>query len=172
MLRKVAKIRVTIAGIFLLSIVGTVFAQSEEKIGLVDLSKAFDEYQKTKDFDKALEGKGDIKQQDREKLVKEIREMRDELELLNESARAKKEKDIEAKIRSLQEFDQDTKAELTKERDDMVRDILKEMSDVIQSYGKTQGYSIILNDRVLLYGDKSLDLTDEIIKILNDSYKK
>src|SRR3989338_11046679 len=120
-------LRVTLTGIFLLSVAGTVFAQSEEKIGLVDLSKAFDEYQKTKDFDKALEGKGDIKQQDREKMVKEIREMRDELELLNESARAKREQDIEAKIRSLQEFDQDTKAELTKERDDMVRDILKEI---------------------------------------------
>jgi outer membrane protein len=54
----------------------------------------------------------------------------------------------------------------------MVKDILKEMNSVIQEYGKNQGYSIILNDRVLLYGDPAEDLTDKIIKILNDSYKK
>ncbi|MBU4312335.1 MAG: OmpH family outer membrane protein [Candidatus Omnitrophica bacterium] len=160
----------TLISMFLFS--GLAFAQSDTKIGYVDLSRAFDEYQKTKDFDKELEKTGDIKQGQREKLVKEIRNMRDELELMNDSARKKKEGDIEAKIRLLQEFDQDAKAELTKERDDMVRDILKEMNGVIQEYGKGHGYSIIVNDRVLLYGSDALDLTDEVIKILNEGYKK
>lgn len=158
-----------LVSLFLLS--GITFAQDAGKIGYVDLSRSFDEYQKTKDFDKALEKKGDVKQQEREKLVVEIRKMRDELELLNENARKKKEQDIEEKIRILQEFDQDAKAELTKERDDMVRDILKEMNAVIQKYGEGNGYSIILNDRVLLYGKKTMDLTDEIIRILNKNYK-
>jgi len=54
----------------------------------------------------------------------------------------------------------------------MVRDILKEMNTVIQKYGENNGYSIILNDRVLLYGGKTLDITDEIIKIMNKNYKK
>lgn len=161
---------ITLISMFLLT--GMSFAQSEEKIGYVDLSRSFDEYQETKDFDKDLEKKGDIKQQQREKLVKEIRNIRDELELMNEKAREKKEEDLTAKMRSLQEFDQNVKAELTKERDDMVRDILRKMNAVIQEYGENNGYSIIVNDRVLLYGDKTLDLTDEIIKVLNDSYKK
>jgi outer membrane protein len=149
-----------------------VFAEGEGRIGLVDLSKAFDEYQKTKDFDKSLDTKGEAKQKEREVLVKEIRKMRDEIELLNEASKEAKEKDIESKIRFLQEFDQEVKAELTKDRDDMVRDILKEMNDVIQQYGDREGYSVILNDRVLLYGDKALDLTDKIIKNLNDNYKR
>ncbi len=161
-----------LVSIMLLSVAGTVLAQSESKIGFVDLSRSFDEYKKTKDFDKALEKKGDTKQEQREKLVKDIRKMRDELELMNEKARESKEKDIESSIRSLQEFDQDAKTGLTKERDDMVRDILREMNDTIKEYGEKNGYSIILNDRVLLYGKKTIDLTDEIIKILNDSYKK
>lgn len=151
---------------------GTVFAEPQGKIGYVDLSRSFDEYQKTKDFDRDLEKKGDVKQEQREKLVKEIRKMRDEIELMNEKARTKKEQDIESKIKSLQEFDQDAKTTLTKERDDMVRDILREINDVIQEHGEKNGFSIIVNDRVLLYGDQSGDLTDEIIKILNDNYKK
>ncbi len=157
--------------IFLVSSVGIASAQTDVKIGYVDLSRAFDEYKKTKDFDKALEKKGDTKQTQREKVVKDIRKMRDELELLNEKARMKKEGDIEAKIELLQQFDQDAKSELIKERDDMVRDILEEMNDVIQDYGNSKGYSIILNDRVLLYGGTSMDLTDEVIKVLNHNYK-
>ncbi|MFC1624003.1 OmpH family outer membrane protein [Candidatus Omnitrophota bacterium] len=161
-----------LTGFFMLSISGMALAQEDDKVGFVDLSRAFDEYQKTKDFDRDLEKKGDIKQEQREKLVREIRKMRDEVELMNEKARAKKEKDIEADIKSLQEFDQGAKTSLTKDRDDMVRDILKEMSDIIQEYGDKNGYSIILNDRVLLFGSKQLDLTDEIIKILNNNYKR
>lgn len=163
---------VFLISIFLFSCANMSIAQSEGKIGFVDLSRSFDEYQKTKDLDKDLESKGDAKQEQREKLVKDIRKMREELELMNDKARGKKEQDIEAKIKALQDFDQDAKAMLTKERDDMVRDILKEMNTVIQEYGASQGYSIILNDRVLLYGDKAIDLTDEIIKILNNRYNK
>ena len=91
--------------------------------------------------------------------------------LMLKNAREKKEADIEAKIKSLQEFDQEAKTDLTKDRDNMVKDILKEMSDVIKEYGEKNGYSIIVNDRVLLYGDSAMDLTNEIIKILNDKYK-
>jgi len=112
-----------------------------------------------------------MKQKEREKVVQEIRNMREELELMNKSSREKKELDIEAKIKSLQDFDQEAKLDLTKERDNMVKDILKEMSDVIKEYGEKNEYSIIVNDRVLLYGDHGMDLTNEIIKILNDKYK-
>tara|TARA_Y100000031_G_C8027170_1_gene295418 strand:+ start:40 stop:546 length:507 start_codon:yes stop_codon:yes gene_type:complete len=168
----VAKVFLIMCAAILFCASGLSFAQSEGKIGYVDLSRAFDEYQKTKEFDKKLEKKGDIKQEEREKLVKEIRKMRDGLELLNEKAKKNKETDIEIKIRSLQEFDQETKAGLVKDRDDMVRDILVEMNEVIQDYGEKNSYTIILNERVLLYGDNLLDLTDEIIKILNESFKK
>ncbi|MCX5687829.1 MAG: OmpH family outer membrane protein [Candidatus Omnitrophica bacterium] len=162
---------VILIGTFLFSILAPAFSESQGKIGYIDLSRSFDEYQKTKDFDKELEAKGDMKQKDRENVVQEIRKMREELELMNKNSREKKEADIEAKIKSLQDFDQEAKTDLTKERDNMVKDILKEMSGVIKEYGEKNGYSIIVNDRVLLYGDSGMDLTNEIVKILNDKYK-
>jgi outer membrane protein len=168
---RLSKVILVSAAAFLFLAAAPVFAESQGKIGYIDLSRAFDEYQKTKDFDKELEGKGDLKQREREKLVQDVRKMREELELMNKNAREKKEADIESKIKSLQEFDQEAKTDLTKDRDNMVKDILKEMSDVIKGYGEKNGYSIIINDRVLLYGDSTIDLTNEIIKILNDTYK-
>ncbi len=168
--KRLQEVTAILSFIFLFLAAGNVFGESQGKIGYIDLSMAFDEYQKTKDFDKELENKGDMKQKEREKVVQEIRKMREELELMNKNAREKKEIDVEAKIKSLQDFDQEAKLDLTKERDNMVKDILEEMSDVIKEYGEKNGYSIIINNRVLLYGDSGMDLTSGIIKILNDKY--
>ncbi len=145
---------------------------AEQKIGYVDLAKVFDEFQKTKDFDKTLEAKGNAKQADRDKMVNEVKKMRDEAELLSAKAKDDKQAAIDEKIKVLQEFDRGTRDALRKERDTMVQEILKEIEGVIQTFGKSQGYSFIFNDRVLVYKGESGDLTPQVTKALNDSYAK
>jgi outer membrane protein len=151
---------------------GAAYAAAGDKIGYVDLARVFDEYQKTKEFDKTLETKGASKQGDREKMVAEVKRLRDEAELLNAKAKDDKQAAIDEKIKQLQDFDRTTRDALRKERDAMVRDILKEIETVIQDYGKAQGYSFIFNDRVLVFKNESADLTAQVIKTLNDSYAK
>lgn len=141
-----------------------------DKIGYVDMAKVFDEYLKTKDFDKSLEGKGAQKQGEREKMVNEIKKLRDEAELSSAAAKEEKQAKIDEKIKALQEFDRNTRTALGKERDTMVRDILKEIESVIQDYGKAQGYSFIFYDRALAYKGESNNVTFQVIKVLNDAY--
>ena len=74
---------------------------------------------------------------------------------------------IDEKIRNLQEFDKETRDELMQERDDIVRDILRKIDKVIQDYGKKNGYTVILNDRMLVYGNETIDVTQDIVDILN-----
>lgn len=143
-----------------------------DKIGYVDLARVFDEYQKTKTFDKSLEGKGAEKQGERDKMVNEIKKLRDEAELLSAKAKDDKQAQIDDKIKALQDFDRNTRDALRKERDGMVRDILKEIETVIQEYGKSNGYAFIFNDRVLVYKAEGADVTNQVIKVLNDSYSK
>ena len=143
-----------------------------DKIGYVDLAKVFDEYQKTKQFDKSLEAKGASKQTDRDKMVADIKKLRDEAELLSAKAKDDKQAAIDEKIKVLQEYDRTTRDSLRRERDEMVKDILKEIETVIQDFGKSQGYGYIFNDRVLVYKSESGDLTNQVIKALNDSYAK
>ena len=149
-----------------------VCSAADQKIGYVDLAHIFDDYQKTKDFDKTLETKGNEKQADRDKMVNEVKKMRDEAELLSSKAKDDKQAAIDEKIKVLQEFDRNTRDALRKERDTMVQDILKEIEGVIQSFGKSQGYSFIFNDRVLVYKGEGSDLTAQVTKALNDSYAK
>ncbi len=143
-----------------------------EKIGYVDLARVFDDYQKTKQFDKSLEAKGASKQAERDKMVADIKKLRDEAELLSAKAKDDKQVAIDEKIKALQEYDRTTRDGLRRERDGMVRDILKEIETVIQDFGKSQGYSYIFNDRVLVYKSEGGDLTNQVIKALNDSYAK
>ena len=145
---------------------------ADQKLGYVDLARVFDEYQKTKDFDKTLEAKGNAKQADRDKMVNDVKKMRDEAELLSAKAKDDKQAAIDEKIKVLQEFDRNTRDALRKERDTMVQDILKEIDVVIQDFGKSQGYAFIFNDRVLVYKGEGNDLTAQVIKALNDSYSK
>ena len=142
------------------------------KIGYVDLARVFDEYQKTKEFDKSLESKGASKQSERDKMVADIKKLRDEAELLSAKAKDDKQAGIDEKIKGLQEYDRTTRDGLRRERDGMVKDILKEIETVIQGFGKSQGYSFIFNDRVLVYKSEGSDLTNQVIKALNDSYAK
>ena len=164
--------------VFALMLAGfTGFSVSEaqaagEKIGYVDLARIFDEYQKTKEFDKSLESKGAQKQADRDKMVAEVKRLRDEAELLSAKAKEDKQAAIDEKIKILQDFDRNTRDSLRRERDTMVKDILKEIEAVIQDFGKSQGYSFIFNDRVLVYKSEGSDLTPQVVKALNDSYAK
>ena len=154
--------------IFSVFILNCVFAGAEEvKIAYINLGKTFDEYEKTRNYEKSLGDKGDKKEKDRQKLVDEIKKLKDEIVLLSDKGKKEKQEDIDEKIKELQEFDKETRDELRQERDEMVRDILREIDDVIQDYGKKNGYTAILNDRILVYGDEAIDITQDIIDILN-----
>ncbi len=143
-----------------------------DKMAYIDLARVFDEYQKTKSFDKTLEAKAAAKQSERDVMVGEVKKLRDAAELLSADAKAQKQAAIDEKIRQLQEFDRVTRDALRLERDTMVRGILKEIETTIQAFGKKEGYSFIFNDRVLVFKADEENVSEPIIKALNDSYAK
>jgi len=171
--------RIKIAILFLLSafVFSSIFTTSqvyaeELKIGYVDVAYIFDNYNKTKDQDEILKEETDSKREERENIVKQIRKMKDELDLLSEEAKKKKQIQIDEKMAQLQEHESQARLNFSQQRDRMMREILKEIEAVIEKYAKENGYTIILNDRILLYSQKEYDLTDRILKILNSKYKR
>ncbi len=142
------------------------------KIGYVDVGKVFDEYTKTKDAENGLEKIKGEKDIEIEKMEKEIKKMKDEVVLLSDKKKEEKQLDIDKKLKALNEYKKNVIDDLTKQKDEKIRDILKEIDKVIQKHGEDEGYSLIINDRVLLYRDKGYDLTEKIIKILNEGYNK
>lgn len=147
-------------------------AQDAIKIGYVDVARVFDNYDKTKEQDKALESQSNKKRDSRESMVTQIRKMKEEIEVLSEKAKEKKQADIDSKIKELNDYDRQANDELKEQRDNMVREILKDIDAVAEKYATDNGYTMLLNSRVLVYGQKTYDLTDKILQDLNAKYTK
>jgi len=140
---------------------------AKEKLGFVDLSRLFDEYYKTQEYDKTLEAKHKGFEDLRNTKIEAIREAQGKLGLLAEDKKAEMEQEIEKMKAELLEFDRQQKADLTKERNEKIREILLEIENQVSDYAEKEGYAMILNDRVLVYGDQTIDLTQQILEKLN-----
>lgn len=145
-------------------------APAAGKSAYVDVAKVFDEYQKTKDNDQTLQSEGKKKEMERDTLVHEIRQMKDELALLRDEAKAKKQQAMDAKIKTLQDFDQSARQELGEKRNEVVREIFKDIDDAVQRYGQRKGLDLIFNERALVYHNAQNDITKEIIDEINKDY--
>jgi Skp family chaperone for outer membrane proteins len=147
-------------------------AYAADKFAYVDLSKIFAEYNKTKDYDKVLEGKENVYEAERNKKVDEVKQLQDKLELLSDKEKEAKTKDLQEKFKTLQEFDRQQQTDLRKEQDEKMREILKDIEGPVKQYSEKEGYTMVFNDRVLVYQTKSMDISDKIIEIINKGYKK
>jgi outer membrane protein len=142
-------------------------AMAADKFAYVNLTKIFGEYSKTKDYDKVLGDKENIYNNERDKKVNEIKQLQEKFNLLSDKEKEAKKGDIEAKIKALQEYDRTKQTDLRKDQDEKMKDILKDIETAIKGYALKNGYTMVFNDRVLVYQDKSMDITEPIIKIIN-----
>lgn len=174
---------ISVVAAFLFSMVAggaRVEAKDPLEVGYIDLSKIFDEYAKTQVSSRELEEEGETKQAEESKMLDEIRRLKDELELLSEAAKEKKQAGVDRKIKELQDFRKESREELMGESRQMMREIMGDIEAAIKEYGKSHNYDLILNDskvlpyssRAVLYRGEGLDLTEDILKILNSKYKE
>jgi len=142
-------------------------AQAADKFAYIDLSRTFSEYKKTKTYDKILSDKEKVFTDERGKKVEELKSFQDKINLLNDKQREEKQGELQAKVKSLQDYDQQKKIELTKEQEEKMKEILKDIEEAVKKYSEKEGYTMVFNDRVLVYQTKGMDITSQVIDILN-----
>ena len=163
----------TILALILVSYSQKLFAvEGKEKFATVDIGKIFDQYEKTKKYDQDFQNDGKSKQEERDAIVHEIRRLRDEEALLSENSRQDKHKQIEAKMKELDGFDEQVRGTLGEKRDKAVKEVFQDIENTMAQYGQRKGYDFIFNERALLYKDKRFDVTPDILKELNSQYGK
>jgi Skp family chaperone for outer membrane proteins len=156
-------------GIFCWLACGISFAD-ESRFAFVDIAKIVDEYQKTKDNDAVLQALGKQKEDEREAIVQEVKQLRDELALLSEDAKAKQQEAIEEKVRGLQEFDQTVQRDLNQQRNRILKEIFEDIDETISAYGQSKELDFIFNERVLVFRAAKYDVTMDILTELNANY--
>lgn len=159
-------------GMVLLFSASTLVHAEEIKFAYVDMAKLFDDYGKTKEYDKVLEADNTKFQAERNVKIDKIRELQGKVAMLKDAEKAKTEQDIEKLKNEIMEFDRTKRTDLTKARDEKVREILQEIEKVVSDYAKAQGVTFVFNDRVLVYGKETFNITEPILKTLNDAYGK
>lgn len=160
------KIGVVLCG-FLISLSLSGLAQASEKLAYIDLSRAFSEYNKTKDYDKKLTDKENIYMGDRDKRIGEFNAYRDKFALLSDKEKDAKKNELESKAKVLKDFITQKEGDLRKEQEEKMKEILNDIQAAVKEYSEKSGITMVLNDRVLVYQMKSQDITDEVIKIIN-----
>ncbi len=94
--------------------------------------------------------------------------------LLNGSAGHKPDKAlIEAKQQTLANYEQAVAQKYKEENEKLSAELLNKVNTFIRRYGEQKGYTIIMaatHYGNIAYGDKSLDITDQVLHGLNAEY--
>jgi outer membrane protein len=141
-----------------------------DKLGYVDLGRLFDEYNKTKAYDKVLEDKQKVYETERDKKVNDLKALQSKIDILSEKEKEAKKPEFDTKVKALQEYQRVQETELRKDRDDKMKEILKDIEKAVGEYAKKENFTMIFNDRVLVYQDQSMDITEPALKILQSYY--
>lgn len=171
---------------------GSLLAQAEPKIAVVNLKTVFDGYYKTKQSDAIVKDRQTDYEKDKKKMEDDYKKANEEYKKLNDSAvdpavsqeeRDKRKKDAESKLleireidQSYRQFDADFRAKISDQIGRMREKILQDIREVVNTKAKTGSYTLVVDtaaqssDRtpVILYTAGSPDLTDDVLKDLND----
>lgn len=151
--------------------------RAELKMGIVDLQRALNESVAGKKAKEQFKVEFDRMQNSLKSEKDRLDRLKDDLDkksvVLKEDERKTMAEDFERKRRDLRRKLEDADAELRKKDSELTGDILKDLAVVIQQIGERDGYTVILENSSssVLYGSKSIDLTDEVIKTY-DTRKK
>ena len=94
-----------------------------------------------------------------EQLKKKIQDLNKQSMVLNPELKKKKEDDVLKKKREFERYVQDKNEDFAKKEKEITNKILKKMVGVVEKIGKEKKFTIILEKKLGLYFDKSIELT-------------
>jgi outer membrane protein len=151
----------------------------QEKIGYVDNVKLMDEYKEKIDVEADFKVKVDALTKKRDSISQafqlEAQAFQEKAQKLSQQKAQEEYGQMQQKGQfigqQLQQEDQQLQAAGQTQMDSIVSKVKRE----VKAYGKANNFTYILgggDGGSVLYGTDANDLTDEIVKILNDKYKK
>ncbi|MCZ6659831.1 MAG: OmpH family outer membrane protein [bacterium] len=145
------------------------------KVGTVDLNRAFRE-------SKSVSAAKTKLIQDRKNKLQALKARREEIKvlgkeiqnqraLLSEVVQRQKEGELRKKLRTLERLRNDSEQELNRRYLSINRFFLADAKKTIGLLGKDAGYTIIISvdNDLVLYGAKSVDVTDQLIQLMNNN---
>ena len=166
--------------------------QQKVKIGVVDLKKVSEKFEKWMVYAKKLEDESKASNAKLEKMENDIKKLQGMLKNFEPGTEKIMQIQIEISQKQIQlkNFFEKEQKRLKAEAEKMGGELLNNIEDVIKEYGRVNGYTLIIKKEDLpvkgrdwdqlrsyvsrknvMYYDPNIDITEKIIEILNKKYK-
>jgi len=165
-------------GFFCLTLLSPAQGAEPLKFGYVDMQKALNTCEAGKEAKKAITEEVEKIQNAFVAKQKDVEKIKEDLErrgsVLSEPVRREKEKDYQTKLRDLQRIQRDSEEDIRRKDRELTERILRQMESITKKLGEERKYTVIFerNQPALIYISGVLDLTDEVIKMMDASSKK
>ncbi len=152
---------------------------TEQKTAYVDTTKIIKEYREMKEVEAEFTSKSDKIKTELDSLAqsfqKEVQEYQANMNSLSTAQRQTKEQELMGKQQTIQQQQQMMGNQLREESDVVIDSIVTKVKEYVKEYGKDNDYTYIFGSNEsanIMYAKDGLDITEEILKKLNESYKK
>ena len=162
-----------VAALFLGAVFCGAASAADIKLGYINMLKVEKESLAGKQALKTLQQMLSDKQTKLAERRKEIEKMQKELDkqssLISADERQRREDKLQKEYKDYQRYGSDSQDELSKKKEELASKMFDEVTKVIKTYGKEEGYTLILDRSVVLYAPEAVDITDKIIKAYDDT---
>jgi len=152
-------------------------ACQQQKIGFVDNSVLVNEYQERKDVEASLNTKIEAFKTRTDSLRSafelEIKEAELKARTMSQSAIQTLSQELQQKEQLLSQRVQFEQQQIAQESQKLNDSIINRVKAFVQDYGKSNNFNFILGSNEagsVLYGEEASDLTQDILKALNENY--
>lgn len=156
--------------------IGSAVAADVAKIGVVDLQRIMETSDPGKFAQSEIKKQKDKMEQELNKKGAEIEELRKQFEresmVMSKEKREEKEREGRIKLNDFKSLQKRYRSQLQNLEKKLVTDMRQEVFVLVEEMGKKEGYLLIINNFSVMYSPGSIDITDKLIKLLNDKYAK
>ncbi len=137
------------------------------KIGFVDLDKALRELPEAQAGAASLNRQIEARQKEIEAKRQEIdnfqRSLEKDFPKLSNAQRQEREAQLQAMVMSLQKYQRKAQDEISVQRNEILEKIQNRLVHVVSQIGQAGHYTLILNDKSVLYVNGAIDLTQQVV---------
>jgi outer membrane protein len=150
-------------------------AAQDLRVAVVDMQRALNECDAGKRAKEQVKGKFERSQDQLKRQREDLDRMKEDYDrratVLKEDERRNREKDLESRGLDFKRKYEDFQRELKRTDAELTAGIVEEIYLIVRDYGERNQYHLVLeaSSGALLYHTKTIDVTDEIIKLHNAS---
>jgi outer membrane protein len=148
---------------------------AEYRIAVVDMQRALNECDAGKKAKDQVKAKFERSQDQLKRQREDLDRMKDDYDrkalVLKDEERRNLEKDLESRTLDFKRKYEDFQRDLKRTDAELTAGIVEELYGIVRDYGSRNSYTLVLeaSSGALLFADKAVDVTDEIVKLHNAS---